>query len=193
MTSDDRHDRRGLCPGTCSGGTGAAVTVRGHSAGEVLSWTRAAMSTLRQSAIADPAWPPAPQPQLQCQRPRTPWATTGWWRRAPWRGAGVVLPALTTPAVGLPRGVVLVLPAVVQVQSTHQWLGVPGRCRGHVPFLGEGSPKRPRGGERSDGVVDLLPGRQGAELAEVLEAVALTHCPARQRGGRCADHQLGRP
>src|SRR5918993_5122907 len=102
MTSDDRQDRRGRCAGTCSGGTGAAVTVRGHSAGEVLSWTRAAMSTLRQSAIADPARPPAPQPQLQCQRPRTPWATTGWWRRALWRWAVLLIRAVGLGAIMTP-------------------------------------------------------------------------------------------
>ena len=52
-----------------------------HSPGQVLSWTRAAVTIQCQSVEADPPRAPAPHVHSQCQRPSASHATAGWWLR----------------------------------------------------------------------------------------------------------------
>ena len=65
----------------------------GHSPGQELWWTRAAVTIQCQSVAADPPRAPAPHGHSQCQRPSASHVTAGWWlRRAVRRRVKVLMP-----------------------------------------------------------------------------------------------------
>ena len=77
-------------PRGCSGRHGRRDR-RGHSPGQVLWWTRAAVTVDCQPADADAPWLPAPQAHSQCQRPSMSCPTAGWWLRRAVRRRVVLL------------------------------------------------------------------------------------------------------